>query len=143
MRFLEDDGEVPLAWKLSSLDALLNAVKELETARAKQAESEGEVSKGGGEVRAGHATTPLLPGLWRLPLDETLGFAQILGHPGTCFRPSDVQGTGLVGGTDEDQDLRRGQEDGGAPHFPVGRRVRPEVVVAARHGTLDARAPGF
>ena len=40
LRFLEGAGEVPLARKLSSLDALLNAAKELETARAKQAESE-------------------------------------------------------------------------------------------------------
>ena len=41
LRFLEEAGEVPLARKLSGLDALLNAVKELETARAKQAESDG------------------------------------------------------------------------------------------------------
>ena len=46
LRFLEEAGEVPLAQKLSSLDALLNAVKELETARAKQAEGEGETSRG-------------------------------------------------------------------------------------------------
>ena len=46
LRFLEEAGEVPVARKLSSLDARLNAVKELETARAKQAQSEGEASKG-------------------------------------------------------------------------------------------------
>ena len=46
MRFLKEAGDVPVAQKLSSLDALLNAVKELETARAKQAEREGEISGG-------------------------------------------------------------------------------------------------
>ena len=47
LRFLEEAGDVPLAQKLSSLDALLKAVKELETARAKQAEGEGHIPRVG------------------------------------------------------------------------------------------------
>ena len=46
MRFPGEAGEVPLARKLSGLEALFNAVQELGTARVKQAEIDGEMSKG-------------------------------------------------------------------------------------------------